>query len=691
DEPAISTLYSDTDTEFILCAEDCLQHDLLQLRSMFEMYEYVVLPMRPIGGFLVAGNTEKKKKYQARVPSEREASESEALLRIKNVVSQATIALNNAVLKEDLKKRNQEVKNRNQELSEKLSVVNKVGQKLTSSIQKNLSAILELIYEQAGTVMDASNMFITLYDKQTRTLEFPLVSLKGKRLQKEQLPKARQLDKDGLTERVVHGKVSIRIDNVSKWCQENNMKLPLSPTPKSWLGVPMMLEGKLFGIIALFDLNRENAYNVYDREVLETMAGQAAVAIENVRLYESLKEERDGKKDEAEERTKELKIAQEDILEKESLLATSLVAQDVTHRLNNSLGALRIRIQQAIKNIDHYLENNDLSKLIYTKEKTLSNATGIVDTLLDEANLVANIEAQKISVKETASRLTRQILTRFRLQNKIILRISPGKDVIITVCYHNFNNCLQEMIENAASALAKQLDQTGLEGELFLKIEIERRDNMVLIDVIDNGIPIPTEIRPNIFENGFTTKSDSQHGYGLWRARGLAHTLGGELELLECATEIKLFRLSIPICQGDCKEENPNSNPLAFVIEDDPDWREIISGWLEDDGFDVETADTLDSALDLFNNSKRKPQLVLLDIALSRDKLNVDGLRLIKKAKKIADHVKIVILTAYKESATMYEKEVLLIIEKVKDKKPLSQEDFTEYLRKLDIQRKENN
>ena len=121
DEPALSTLYSDTDTEFILCAEDCLQHDLLQLRSMFEMYEYVVLPMRPIGGFLVAGNTEKKKKYQARVPSEREASESEALLRIKNVVSQATIALNNAVLKEDLKKRNQEVKNRNQELSKKLS------------------------------------------------------------------------------------------------------------------------------------------------------------------------------------------------------------------------------------------------------------------------------------------------------------------------------------------------------------------------------------------------------------------------------------------------------------------------------------------------------------------------------------------------------------------------------------------
>jgi hypothetical protein len=87
---------------------------------MFKMYEYVVFPMQYIG-FLVVGNSKERKEYQARIPSESKESKSEVLLRIRNLVSQTTSALNNSVLKENLEIKNQEFKKLNKNGSSQIS------------------------------------------------------------------------------------------------------------------------------------------------------------------------------------------------------------------------------------------------------------------------------------------------------------------------------------------------------------------------------------------------------------------------------------------------------------------------------------------------------------------------------------------------------------------------------------------
>jgi signal transduction histidine kinase len=53
----------------------------------------------------------------------------------------------------------------------------------------------------------------------------------------------------------------------------------------SWLGVPILAEQEAIGVIAVQSLDEPGAYDVSHQEVLVTIAAQAAVAIQNARLY----------------------------------------------------------------------------------------------------------------------------------------------------------------------------------------------------------------------------------------------------------------------------------------------------------------------------------------------------------------------------------------------------------------------
>jgi signal transduction histidine kinase/GAF domain-containing protein/ActR/RegA family two-component response regulator len=56
----------------------------------------------------------------------------------------------------------------------------------------------------------------------------------------------------------------------------------------SWLGVPILWEDEPQGVIAVQSFDRENAYDQGHRELLTTIASQAAVAMRNVQLFEQV-------------------------------------------------------------------------------------------------------------------------------------------------------------------------------------------------------------------------------------------------------------------------------------------------------------------------------------------------------------------------------------------------------------------
>ncbi len=75
-------------------------------------------------------------------------------------------------------------------------------------------------------------------------------------------------------------------------CEQNSEMLgrPFLDADRSVLGVPLLVEGRPIGALFAENFSRRSAFSGSDRRVLESLASQAAIAIDNARLYQALQE-----------------------------------------------------------------------------------------------------------------------------------------------------------------------------------------------------------------------------------------------------------------------------------------------------------------------------------------------------------------------------------------------------------------
>jgi GAF domain-containing protein len=192
---------------------------------------------------------------------------------------------------------------------------------LTSGIRLSEQEILELIYEQATPLMDTSDMYIALYEPDPSqpdeyNFENPEKSIiHGTVRFGLAMDNKRQVDTEhekgwgprkaghGLTEHVIRTRQPYRPSDVKK-AYETIATEYIGKIPKSWMGVPVMIENEVLGVVVLRNDEYENVYGEDDEEVLQAIAGQAAVAIDNAKLYYHLEER-------VQERTQQIAALQE--------------------------------------------------------------------------------------------------------------------------------------------------------------------------------------------------------------------------------------------------------------------------------------------------------------------------------------------------------------------------------------------
>jgi NtrC-family two-component system sensor histidine kinase KinB len=154
-----------------------------------------------------------------------------------------------------------------------------VGQALSASL--NLDTILEAIHTQVAALMDARNFYVALYDPETNEVSFPLAFEDGERVHW----RSRQMGK-GLTEHILQTREPLLIQrDVGAALGKIDID-QIGRLAASWLGAPILAEKEPIGVIAIQSYDTPDAYDVSHQEVLVTIASQAAVAIQNARLYE---------------------------------------------------------------------------------------------------------------------------------------------------------------------------------------------------------------------------------------------------------------------------------------------------------------------------------------------------------------------------------------------------------------------
>ena len=150
----------------------------------------------------------------------------------------------------------------------------------------DLDGILHAIRNQLGEVMDNSHFSIAFYDPVKDALDFHLAFVAGEPLRRFRLELAEQ---EGLEGWVIHRREPLLIED---WESEGGRPAiparPDRPPLRSWLGVPIMLRDQAAGIMIVQSL-QPYAFDKQHLWLLSAVANQAAIAIENARLYTELK------------------------------------------------------------------------------------------------------------------------------------------------------------------------------------------------------------------------------------------------------------------------------------------------------------------------------------------------------------------------------------------------------------------
>jgi PAS domain S-box-containing protein len=200
-------------------------------------------------------------------------SQDEQLL-VKQVADQLSLALENARLFQETQTR-----------AEELSVLNEMGRELSTKL--DATAIAEVVYRYTSRLMDTSDFFVALYDEKNEEKSYPLAFEEGQRIQ---LPPSK-LGNRGFSDYIIRSKRAVFAPNDVL----GHMRLlgiefvPLNEdeTPsQSWLGVPLMIGERVLGLISVQSVQKPNLYNEHNRDILTTIASQAAIAIENARLFQ---------------------------------------------------------------------------------------------------------------------------------------------------------------------------------------------------------------------------------------------------------------------------------------------------------------------------------------------------------------------------------------------------------------------
>lgn len=265
----------------------------------------------------------------------------------------------------------------------------------------------------------------------------------------------------------------------------------------------------------------ENPLSEADLEMLVVLAHQAAVALENARLYEELRLY-----------VRQVEESQRMLIQAEKMATAGRLTASIAHEINNPLQSVqnclhlasRMDLPEETRREYMALAKEELERLMSTVQRMLDfYRPGVVGRKLVDLNeliervlklLGRELDTKKVRVQlQLSKRLGRPMVVRDQIQQVLI-----------------------NLILNASEAMPDG-------GE----ISIETRQRRAGIEVIieDTGPGVQPGDRERIFEPFVSTK-ESGTGLGLTVSYGIINAHGGTLELVSGRGKGACFRIMLP-------------------------------------------------------------------------------------------------------------------------------------------------
>jgi len=209
--------------------------------------------------------------------SENAFSDSDVRL-LTTLSNSMSVALENARLFDETNKLLEETKQQAIELG----IINSVGDGLAK--QLDFQSIVDLVGDKIREVFNAQVVSISTYNSQSATIHHRYAVEKKKRYY---FDKSISIDPD--RKEIIETKKPLIFGSSKEMIEHSGEGTVAGDMPESFMGVPIIHNQKVTGVITVQDLDRTNLYSKKDVQLLLTLASNMGVALENARLFEETK------------------------------------------------------------------------------------------------------------------------------------------------------------------------------------------------------------------------------------------------------------------------------------------------------------------------------------------------------------------------------------------------------------------
>lgn len=308
---------------------------------------------------------------------------------------------------------------------------------------------------------------------------------------------------------------------VADLCQQNRWEVCM----------PLMVTGKLIGFINLGPKQNLDAFSAEDLELLDTLAAEAAIALENARLYE------------------ELKKSQDIIRRADRLSALGTLAAGIAHEVRNPLVSIQTFFQLAPQRLH---DEEFFTTFLGMTANEVKRISDLITELLSFARS-STPSLGPVNLNELVDRVATLLEPEAR-RHKLTLTRALAPDVpLVNADGDQIKQVLINLVLNAIQAT-----EPGGVVAIFTRSVDHRNGPFGQLEIRDTGVGIPQDQLEHIFDPFFTTK-DKGTGLGLAIAHQIVTEHGGSITVGSREGHGTSFYVNLPPYEAASRSTPPEA------------------------------------------------------------------------------------------------------------------------------------
>jgi PAS domain S-box-containing protein len=448
---------------------------------------------------------------------------------------------------------------------------------------------------------------------------------------------------------------------------------------RSYLAVPVTARsGEVIGGL-LFGHPEPGVFGPRAEARIGGLAAEAAIAIDNARLYEAaqrelgerrrvetaLRELNASLEDLVRQRTEELERSAEALRQSQKMEALGQLTGGVAHDFNNLLQIIVGNLQTLSRNLagDPPADVSRLRQAVERATTGASRAAALTQRLLAFGRRQP-LDPKPIDVNALVSGLS-ELLRRTLGEAVQIESVLSAGTWTVDADPNELENTLINLAVNARDAMPGGGRLTIETGNAALDEAYAARDaeltpgDYVAISVSDTGVGMDEATRARAFEPFFTTKGEGRGtGLGLSQAYGFVKQSRGHVKIYSEPGHGTTVTIYLPRLRGGAVPAPPAARPAAaeagkgetiLVVEDDEDVRAYSVETLRLLGYQVIEAPDGPTALRLL--AARKVDLIFTDVVLPG---GMTGADMVARAREMVPDMRVLFTTGYARNAIVH-------------------------------------